>query len=965
MEEELEFGPFRVIPSRRMLLHDGQVVPLGSRAIDILIHLIAHAGEVRTNREIVKHVWPDTVVDEANLRVHISGIRRALNDTQRHPRFIANIPGRGYAFIAPVKQRALDEAGEAGDPMPRRFTTDPGTGRVFGRESVVETISAQLCRSRLLTIVGPGGIGKTTVARAVVARVPSDLQIIWVDLSSVGGGGLVPTVVASTLGILSRSDNILREIAAHLRIRPALLVLDSCEHLVGSVASFAECLLAETRDLRILATSREPLRAAGERVHRIPPLDLPAVALTASAAMSSPAVQLFVDRADACLGQYELTDEDAPYVGAICEKLDGIALAIELAAGRLETIGVKALACSLSDCFRVLTRGRRTALPRHQTLRATLDWSYMILSQPEQSALDELSVFRGRFSEEAATAVVSGGNAEAVLAALVAKSLVVAKASSAATAYRLLDTTRLYASEKLAETGHADAVAARLAEYLRTTFESADHELMSAAVADWTRNYTQHTDDLRAALEWAFAERSDPLLGVRLTVAALPFFYRLSLLDECLAWVRRSIDYLDARPGLDERNRMKLYAALGWPRICPAGAPEHGVAAWSKALRIAEDIGDIDHQLRATWALWVDAINRAEPQLGLTFTDRFRDLALSSPDPADAIIGKRLYGATLHWLGRHAEARDHLLQMLCDYAALPKSCHSVRFQFDQTVTARIVLARSNWLLGEQEQALREVEDALACARDIQHDLSLSNALAEAACPIALLAGCDDLAIHYVALLKEHTKALSLDVWNCYASCFEAEIALRKGRPDDCAHQLHLNLPTLRNSGFTLFQTIFQSVAARALRDMGKHAEALRTIDSAIAHCASSGERWCLAELLRVKGTILLGDGMPNAGERAGESYRQALAEARRDGAVAWERRVNADLHALTLSCRMPEGGRVRVVPSAGSGRLSEPSGLKRRELPRMNNRSQALGLAPCSPVEISSRARQHGQGRVR
>lgn len=967
MEEELEFGPFRVLPSRRMLLRDRQVVPLGSRAIDILIHLIAHAGEVRTNREIVKHVWPDTVVDEANLRVHISGIRRALNDTQRHPRFIANIPGRGYAFIAPlVRRRAPDEPPIAGDPVPGPVpglvATDPGTGRIFGRDSVVETISAHLCRSRLLTIAGPGGIGKTTVARAVVARGPADCHVIWVDLSSVGGGGLVPTVVASALGILSRTNNIMREIAAHLRTRPALLVLDSCEHLVGSVAAFVECLLAETRDLRILATSREPLRAAGERVHRIPPLDLPAAAPTASEAMRSPAVQLFVERADACLGQYELTDEDAPYVSDICGKLDGIALAIELAAGRLETIGVKALARSLSDCFRLLTRGRRTALPRHQTLRATLDWSYMLLPEPEQSALGELSVFRGRFSEEAASAVVSGINAEAALAALVAKSLVVAEASSGPTAYRLLDTTRLYASEKLAEAGNADTVTARLAEHLRATFEGADHELMSAAVADWTRNYAQHTDDLRAALDWAFAERREPLLGVRLTVAALPLFYRLSLLDECLAWVRRAIEYLDARPGLDERNRMKLYAALGWPRICPMGAPEHGVAAWSKALRIAEDIGDVDHQLRAIWALWVDAINRAEPQLGLTFTDRFRALAPSSPDPADVVIGKRLYGATLHWLGRHAEARDHLLQMLGEYAALPASCHSVRFQFDQTVTARIALARSNWLLGDEEQALREVENALAHAKDIQHDLSLSNALAEAACPIALLAGCDDLAIHYVALLKDHTKALSLDVWNCYAACFEAEIALRKGRPGDCAQQLHVNLPTLRNSGFTLFQTIFQSVAARALRDMGRHAEALGAIDTAIAHCASSGERWCLAELHRVKGTILLADGLPDAGERAAESYGRALAEARRDGAVAWERRVNADLHALSPSCRMPEGGRVRVVPSAGSGRHSEHSVLKRREMPRMNNRSQALCLAPCSPAEIPPRARQQGQG---
>ncbi|WP_207458264.1 winged helix-turn-helix domain-containing protein [Azospirillum sp. SYSU D00513] len=919
MEEELEFGAFTVAPARRALLRDGEVVPLGSRAIDILIHLLAHAGEIRSNRDIVKHVWPDTFVDEANLRVHVSAIRRALGDT----RFIANIPGRGYTFTAPVTRRQAP--GDAGGSALRCPGTDLGAVRIFGRESVVETISAQLCRSRLITIVGPGGIGKTTVARAVIARDRSEDPIFWIDLSPVNGGHLVPTVVASALGILSRTDNITREIIVHLRTRAALMVLDSCEHLVGSVASFAESLLAEVPGLRIVATSREPLRADGERVHRIPPLELPPAALSANAALRSPAVQLFVERAEACIGQYELTDKDAPHVADICSKLDGIALAIELAAGRLETIGVQALAQSLSDCFRVLTRGRRTALPRHQTLRATLDWSYMILPKPEQVALAELSVFRGWFSDEAAAAVLTGCDGEDILASLVAKSLVAADACSGLTRYRLLDTTRLYASEKLVDTGDAGPAMARLAEHLRAFLESAEHELHSMPVSEWSRDYAQHTDDLRAALEWTFAERGDPLLGVRLTIAALPFFHRLSLLDECLAWVTRAINYLEAHPSLDERSRMKLYAALGWPQICPTDAPEHGAVAWSIALRIAEDIGDIDHQLRAIWALWVDAINRAEPRLGLTFTERFRALAPSSADPADAIIGKRLHGATLHWLGRHAEAREQLQQMLGEYTALPASRHSVRFQFDQTVTARIVLARSSWILGDEDQALREVEDTLAYARVIQHNLSLSNALAEAACPLSLLAGRDDLAGHYVSLLREHTKALSLDVWNCYANCFEAEIALRNGRPDDCLRLLNTSLPVLRKSGFTLFRTIFQSVAARALRDMGKHADALAAVDSAIARCASSGERWCLAELHRVKGTILSVDGLPGASDRAGDSFRQAIAEARRDGAVAWERRANADLLALPTPHRVPERDRIAAVSPVGSACLPAPS----------------------------------------
>ncbi|MBB3268692.1 putative ATPase/DNA-binding winged helix-turn-helix (wHTH) protein [Azospirillum sp. OGB3] len=965
MAVELEFGPFTVIPSRRTLLRDRRAVPLGSRAVDILIHLIAHAGEIRTNSEIVKHVWPDTFVDEANLRVHISVIRRTLGDTQRDPRFIANIPGRGYSFICPVTKR---EVGEGAGESPRCLDgLGLGTGRIFGRESVVNTIAAQIDRFRLLTIVGPGGIGKTTVARAVVARDRSEGLVFWIDFSSVTGGHLVPTVVASALGILSRTDNILREIVLHLRTRPALIVLDSCEHLVGSVAEFVESLLAEVPDLRILATSREPLRADGERVHRIPPLELPPATLSAREAMASPAVQLFVERADACLGHYELTDQDTPYVTRICGQLDGIALAIELAAGRLETIGVQTLAQSLSDCFQVLTRGRRTALPRHQTLRATLDWSYMILPKSEQAALAELSVFRGWFGNGAAAAVLSEGRVEDVLASLVAKSLVTVDASSGPTRYRLLDTTRLYASEKLVDMGDADAALTRHAGHLLVFFEGAEDELYSAPVPDWTRDYAQHTSDLRAALDWAFSKQGDPLLGVRLTVAALPFFYRLSLLDECLAWVTHAITYLDARPRLDERSRMKLYAALGWPQICPTEAPEHGIAAWSTALRIAEGMDDIDHQLRATWALWVDAINRAQPCLGLTITERFRALAPSSFDPADAIIGKRLYGATLHWLGRHAEARDQLRQMLDEYAEPPGGRHSVRFQFDQNVTARIILARSTWMLGHEEEALREVEDTLAYANKIQHDISLACALAEAACPLSLLAGRDDLARHYTSLLKEHTRALSLDVWNCYADCFEAEIALRNGRPGDCVRLLSTSLPALRKGGFILFQTFFQSVAARALHEMGNLAEALEAIDSAIAHCASSGERWCLAELHRVKGTILLDDKLPGARDRADRSFRRALAEARRDGAVAWERSANADLLALSPPSRVSRTERREPAPLAKCAARLTSSIHEREESLPIGNRlppiGVVVGMASCPPASFPRRVRQPTRAR--
>ncbi|NNH85807.1 transcriptional regulator [Rhizobium laguerreae] len=895
--EDLVFGPFTINATRRILLRDGVAVPLGSRAIDILVYLATHAGELQSNVAIVKQVWPDTFVEEANLRVHISALRRALGDTQREPQFIANIPGRGYTFIAQVRKEPHRVALQL---APRPALADRAISRIFGREETISSIQAQISKARLLTVVGPGGIGKSTVARAVTSPDRCLSEVVWIDLSEVANARLVPTVVASAIGVLARSENIVRDISAHFGSREVLMVLDSCEHVVASAAIFVEEVLSRAPGLRILATSREPLRATGERVNRLPPLDTLLSAPTARDALRCAAVQLFVDRADACLGGYELSDADAPHVAEICARLDGIALAIELAAGRLETIGIAALASTLTDGFRVLTRGRRTALPRHQTLRATLDWSYAILPQPEQAALRRLSVFPGWFTHDAASSVLADRDAEELIAALVAKSLVVADASQDETRYRLLGTTRLYAWEKLGEADETAAKMTRLADYLTAMFERGELELYSSPMSDWSRDYAQQVGSMRAVLEWSFGTAGEPSLGVRLTVSALPLFFRLSLLDECLAAVTDAINYLDARPGLDERSRMKLNAALGWPQMRATSAPEHGVAAWTTALGIAQEIGDIDHQLRAIWALWVDAINRAEPRLGLEYTDRFGILAATSSDRADAIVGKRMRGATLHWLGHQAECRDQLRQMLQEYEALPERQHSVRFQFDQRVTARIILARSLWLLGEEDNALREVEEAVQHAIDIRHDLSLCNVLAEAACPLSLLSGDEALATRYIGMLKNQTKAHSLDVWNSYADCFEAELHLRAGRTDACLQQLIPSMAILRKSGFLLFMTFFQSIAAQAMSVQSRHTEALEVAESAIEHCKSSGERWCLAELYRVRATVLLHQGNTESMFSAENSLRLALEIARQDGSVAWEQRVKKEISAVPL-----------------------------------------------------------------
>lgn len=885
MEEGFRFGPFELKVAPKTVTRDGEPVVLGSRAVEILLFLVSRAGQLLTNAEIVKHAWPDTYVDDTNLRVHISALRKALGDTKSESRYIANVPGRGYTFIGSVV-RLSEPPGKsaARNPQARRLSG------IYGRERAVDTLLDQMAKARLLTIVGPGGIGKSTLARAVTDQAAA--EIIWVDLAELATGELISTEVASKLEILSRTDDIHAEVASALDGRDIILVLDSCEHVVDEAAIFVEAILSATTSARFVATSREPLRAYGEWVHRLEPLELPAENASVLEASRSAAVQLFVERAAAVRGGYELTDEDAYHVGDICRQLDGIALAIELAAARMDRMSAKAVAASLSDRFRVLTRGRRTALLRHQTLRATLDWSYMVLSIEEQSALQQLSIFRGWFSMPAAVAVLAGFDPDDLIDNLVSKSLMVIEPGSEGTRFRLLDTTRFYAFEKLTESGGTATVVERLARFLTRLLEENEQTLYSTALEEWPEDFSQHVPSLRLALGWAFDPGGNALAGVRLTVAALPLFFRFSLLDECFVFVTRAIAYLDNHPDLDERSRMKLYAALGWPQMRSTEGPQKGIDAWTTALRIAEQLGDIDYQLRAVWALWVDAINRAQPLLGLELAQMFQARAAASREAVDAVVGKRIMGATLHWLGRHAEACDLLEQMIEEYEALPPT---TRFQFDQKATARIILARCHWVLGDAERALRLVEETVEYTMSIGHELSLTNVLAEAACPIALLEGRVDLAEKYIVLLGEHTKSLSLDVWSAYARCFGADLAFREGRADACLSELCASMTVLEKAGFTLFKSAFQSLEAQALGSLNRFTEAHQVIDAALLDGQSSGERWCRADLLRVKARLILQEGGGNALSAANHFFEAGLELARGDKAVAWERRISADL----------------------------------------------------------------------
>jgi hypothetical protein len=336
-------------------------------------------------------------------------------------------------------------------------------------------------------------------------------------------------------------------------------------------------------------------------------------------------------------------------IAAICCHLGGIPLAIEFAAARAATLGVEQVAVGLHNRFELLTNGRRTALPRHRTLRATLDWSYALLAAPECVVLRRLGVFASAFSLKAASAVVASAEvtpAEVVdgLSNLIAKSLVAADVDGTVARYRLLDTTRVYALEKLAESGELDRLARRHAEYYRDLFELAETEAETQPAKEWLADYGRQIDNLRSALDWAFSPNGDPSTAVALTAAAVPLWMYLSLMTECHSRVEQAIAALGSDANPDARREMKLHAALGASLLytrSPTG-PEYS-AAWAKALEIAEGLDDVEYQLRSLWGLWSSHIDN-QHRVALALAERFCTLAANRPDPNDRLIGDRLIG---------------------------------------------------------------------------------------------------------------------------------------------------------------------------------------------------------------------------------------------------------------------------------------------------------------------------------
>ncbi|HEX8605775.1 MAG TPA: winged helix-turn-helix domain-containing protein, partial [Pseudoduganella sp.] len=419
------FGPFRLYPSQRVVLEDGRPLKLGSRAFDILAVLAERAGATVSKADLIAHAWPDTIVEEANLRVHMVALRKALRETPER-RDIGSVAGQGYALVEAVQWHA-PHCSTHSATQPAAHPATHADGQPADRAALVHALAALPLRHGLVTLTGTGGVGKSTLAQAVAQRLAPQFRTWRIDMADAADPA---AALASALHLPPATD-CASVLVAHLRERPVLLVFDNCDRIVTGAAAFAEKLLRDAPGLCILATCNEALRAAGERVQRIEPLDCPpSGTITAAAALAWPAVALFTARAAAVHGGYTLTDADAPVVTELCRRLDGVPLAIELAAERLDLFGPRDLLARLDERLQILKGGRRTAPPRHRSLRASLDWCVDTLALAERVVLGRVAVFTGPFTLARAVGVAAGdgitaAGVEDALATLAAKSLLV------------------------------------------------------------------------------------------------------------------------------------------------------------------------------------------------------------------------------------------------------------------------------------------------------------------------------------------------------------------------------------------------------------------------------------------------------------------------------------------------------------------------------------------------------------
>ncbi|WP_063686551.1 ATP-binding protein [Bradyrhizobium stylosanthis] len=916
----LIFGPFTVTPHERLVMRDGVALPMGAKSFDTLIALMSRPNQVVSKWDLMALVWPGMTVEETNLRFHIAALRKALGDGKDGARYITTLSGRGYCFVAPISQ-----AEPSAKPAPAAPRTElppvklPNRlQRMVGRDEEVAAISDKLITMRFVTIAGPGGVGKTAVAVAIAHDLLETFSDAahFVDLAALSDPELVITSILLMLGLPAQADDPLPALLAHIRDKRMLLILDNCEHVIAAVAPLAAAIFHAAPHVHILATSREALRVEGEQVYRLAPLAVPPdnAALTATAAQTYPALQLFIERATAGGAHIALNDGNAAIMAGICRKLDGMALAIELAAGRVEAYGLEQTAALLDERLNLLWQGQRTAPPRQKTLQATLDWSYGLLSDVERLVLRRLAVFAGHFTIDAALEVVPDQRVDRArlfdaIDSLVAKSMVAPRPIGAMMRYRLLDTTRAY----LLENEPSDAaLSARHATYYRQWLEQAGTTWATVPSADERAIHFSALHNVRAALHWCFGADGDAGIGIALTAAAAPIFLAMSLLIECRRWSERALLAI-APSEHGSAEEMHIQAALGLTLMFTRGGSEAARDALSRALAIAQARGDAPNQLQLLGRMHIFHERMGQFDGALGYARQSLTVAETLGDAASIALAKSLLGVSLHLAGEH---RDALTMLKAAWQGPGTERISTVHGFDHRNRAGISLARELWLQGRPAEAQQLARQTVTEAAQMDHPITLCIALIWAV-SIDLWSGDLDGAECDIGHFIAHAESRSMGPYLAVGRGVKGELAIGRGDAAAGVETIRACLRELHEAGYELLTTTFNIALVQGLLALGQTGQAARLIDDAIRLVDQGGDHLYMPELLRMRASVLLSLPEPDRGE-AEANLMQSLELSRDKGAKAWELRATIDL-AQILAERDRRGDAKLLLQSALEG----------------------------------------------
>ena len=868
------FGPFELIPDRNILISDGVPVPLGGRATKILSILVRQAGQVVGGQALIEEVWPDTPVVESNLRVHLASIRKHLVAATGETNAILTIPGQGYQFNLRVEVHRTTSHQRNRSNLPQSWT------ELIGRDAVLKDLTRDINAHRFITLVGSGGIGKTSVAIALGQKASATFEdgAVFVDFTTLTLQPMLINRLAGALRLPVSSGRLETSVLDSLHDRKTLIIFDNCEHVLEGSAHLAELILRACPGVHILATSREPLEGESEQVVHLHGLEYPPVdriPQTALEAIKYPAIQLFVDRAVASQSWFVLRDEDVPSLAHLCNRLGGIPLAVELAAARIDLFDLKQLTQQLDKSLQLLTRGLRTAQERHKTLRATLDWSFGLLNDPERILLSRLGVFQSAFDREGAITVavddVLGHSAvlEGVTS-LAAKSLIVTSREGQTPIYKLLESTRQYALEKLGNGPEANVLRRRHAQYLRELSRKLAPQNGFVTPGGLDR-YRRLVDEVRAAIGWAFSPEGDPTLGTELAVASAYIWYQVSLLGEYTDIANRALQGMRETPGSDKAE-LELLLAKAVGIFDTLGAVPELRSSALRALDLARQLRD---NVGIAWALsilWRYHHGSGEYEDSLMVTEQLKVQADAGYDTTD--LYSRLAMLSLLYLGRLEGAKERAEEASKFVKGKELSLRGA-YDYDTNAFIKSSMARIYWLKGFPEQASAFADESVELALEARHSTGVCFALAMAGCAVKLWSGEYETAERNIALMLDYSRAANSMYWQSYVEVF------RSGLPD-----------------------VIKTCTARERQDLGykshwdpRHWENFSVLrpgyapDQMVQRARYDRCWWCAPEVLRLEAERITVEANDPKRLIAEELLKQALSVAEEQGARLWRLRI--------------------------------------------------------------------------